>query len=376
MKNLLILLSALIVLSCSSGKKQFEQGNYETAVSKAVNRLRNSPNNKKGRETLKQAYPLASKVHLSNIKQLKNSSERFKWDGITMSYARLNGLYDQITRCPACLEVLPRVKNYRNEYNDASILAAEERYAAGLEELAQKDRESAKVAYQHFQRVQELQRNYKDTSQKLEEARFYATLHVVLDQIPVHSRSLGLSHEFFQNRLQEELDRRVNEFVRFYSPAEATRVGLDQPDHVIVLQFDDFVVGQVYVKETSRQVSKDSVVVGTTTVEDETYDVYGTVEAEYTTFSKYIDSRGLLDMRIYDAKTDRILLQRKMPGEFNWVSEWASYKGDKRALTEEELELTKFNEPPPPAPQFLFEQFCQPIYSQALGHIRNYYRAF
>ncbi len=156
MKNFLLILSTILILACSSGKKQFEQGNYESAVSKAVNRLRNSPYNKKAKETLKRAYPLASKVHLSNIKQLKGSSERFKWDEITTSYARLNSLYDQITRCPACLEVLPRVKNYRNEYNDASLLAAEERYQAGIEEFAKKDRESAKVAYQHFERVESL----------------------------------------------------------------------------------------------------------------------------------------------------------------------------------------------------------------------------
>ena len=376
MKNFILILSTITILACSSGKKQFEQGNYEAAVSKAVNRLRDSPNNKKARETLKQAYPLATKVHLTNVKQLKSSTERFKWDGITTSYGRLNGLYDQITRCPACMEVLPRVKNYRNEYNDAAVLAAEERYAAGVEELEKKDRESAKIAFNHFERVQSLQRNYKDTPQKLEEARFYATLHVVLDQIPVHSRSLGLSHEFFQNRLQEELARRVDEFVRFYSPPEADRIRLEQPDHVVVLQFDDFVVGQVYVKESSKTVTRDSVVVGTTTVNDETYDVYGSVEADLISYTKYIDSRGLLDMRIYDARTDRVLFQRKMPGEFNWVSEWATYKGDKRALTDEELELTNYSEPPPPAPQFLFEQFCKPIYSQALGHIRNFYRGY
>lgn len=376
MKNFLLILSTITILACSSGKKQFEQGNYETAVSKAVNRLRNSPNNKKARSTLKKAYPLASKVHLSNIKQLEHSSEQFKWDGITASYSRLNSLYDQITRCPACLEVLPRVKNYRNEYNEAAILAVEERYAAGIEELKKKDRESAKVAYGHFQRVQSLQRNYKDTPERMEEARFYATLHVVLDQIPVHSRSLGLSHEFFQNRLHEELDKRGNEFVRFYSPAEANRIRLEDPDHVIVLQFDDFVVGQVNQKETFNTITKDSVVVGTTTIDGETYDVYGTVEAKLVSYTKYVDSRGLLDMKIYDARTDRVLFQRKLPGEFNWVSEWATYMGDKRALTEEELELTNYDEPPPPSPQFLFEQFCQPIYSQAVNQIRHFYRGY
>ncbi|MEM6642431.1 MAG: hypothetical protein AAF616_05595 [Bacteroidota bacterium] len=376
MKNLAMIFGVFLLLGCSSGKKQFEQGNYEAAVNKAVNRLRDSPGNRKAKETLKKAYPLASKVHMTRIKQLKNSNEDFKWDHITTSYASLNGLYDQITRCPACLSLLPKVKNYRSEYNNAAKLAAEERYQAGLEDLSQGDRISAKSAFHHFQRVQSLQRNYKDTPQKLEEARFNATLHVLLDQIPVHSRTLGLSHEFFQNRLQEELDRRVNEFVRFYSPVEASRLSLQEPDQIVVLQFDDFVVGQVYQKEATETIQRDSVIVGTTTVNDESYDVYGTVEAKFTTYAKYIDSRGLLDMKIYDARTNRVLFQRKMPGEFNWVSEWANYQGDKRALSKEQLKLSTLKAPPSPAPQFLFEQFCGPIYTQAVDQIRNFYRGF
>lgn len=366
---------ALVIGGCSSGKKQFEKGNYESAVYQAVSRLRSSPNNKKAKETLRKAYPLAEKTHLTKIKQLKATNETFKWDQIAASYNQLNSMYDEVTRCPACMEVLPRIKNFRSEYNDAAGLAAEERYVAGNLELNKGDRESARRAFYHFQRVEELQSNYKDTPRKLEEARNLATLHVLVDQIPVHSRALGLSHEFFQNRLYEEAERRAGDFVRFYSPAEAQRIRLE-PDQVIVLQFDDFVVGQIYMKESSKTVTRDSVVVGTTEVDGEKVDVYGTVEAEFISYRKYIDSRGLLDMKIYDAVTDRILFQRKMPGEFNWVAEWATYKGDKRALTDEEFELTRLSEPPNPAPQFLFEQFCQPIYSRAVGHIKDFYSRY
>jgi len=376
MKNLLVLISALAILACSSGKKQLEKGNYEAAMSQAMKRLRNSPDNKKARSTLRQAYPLASEIYLDKINQLKKTNERFKWDQIASSYNYLNSIYKQISRCPACMDVLPRVRNYLSEYNKAAVLAAKERYAAGEEELDKGTREAAREAYYHFERADAFVPNYKDTPKKLEESRYLATLHVMLDQIPVHSRSLGLSHEFFQNQLYEAVDERVNDFVRFYSPQEANRTGLRDPDHIIVLQFDDFVVGQMYMRESSTNVSRDSVVVGSTEVEGETYDVYGTVEAELIVYEKHIDSGGLLDMRIYDGQTDRILLQRKMPGEFNWVAEWATYKGDKRALTDEEYELTRYNEPPSPSPQFLFEQFCNPIYSQALGHIRSFYRNY
>lgn len=377
MKNFILLLFVLIMAACSSGKKQFEKGNYEASVSTAVKRLQKSPGNKKASETLRKAYPLAEKLHLTRVKQLKNSQDRFKWDQIATSYGRLNQMYDEVWRCPSCLDVLPKVKNYKNEYNDAAVLAADERYDAGVEELAKETRESAIDAYRHFQRVQNLRPNYKDTPQKLEESKYYATLKVIVDQIPVHSRTLGLSHEFFQNRLYEFVERGgFNEFVRLYSPTEANREGLDQPDHIIVMQFDDFVVGRTFFKESSRQITKDSVVVGSIEIDGEKRDVYGTVEAEYTDYSKYLDSRGLLDLKIYDARTDRILFQRKLSGSYQWLSEWANYKGDKKALTEEELERADQREAPSPPPQFLFEQFCGPIYDQAVGHIRGFYRGY
>lgn len=377
MKNLIPIIAIIFLSSCSSGKKQFEKGNYEASVSTAVNRLQKSPGNKKARATLKKAYPMAQKVHLNRIKSLRNSQDRFKWDMITASYGRLNQMYNEIWRCPACLEVLPNVQNYRSEFEDAAVLAADERYDAGIQELAKGTRESAIAAYRHFQRVQQLRPNYKDTPRKLEESRYYATLKVIVDQIPVHSRSLGLSHEFFQNQLYEFVQRGgLNEFVRFYSPAEADKEGLNQPDHIVVMQFDDFVVGQSYFKESSRQITKDSVVVGKVDIDGESKDVYGTVEAEYTEYSKYLDSRGLLDLKIYDARTNRILFQRKMAGDYQWLSQWASYQGDKRALSSEELERANSKEAPSPPPQFLFEQFCGPIYDQAVGHLRSFYRGY
>jgi hypothetical protein len=377
MQKYLLLLCIVTISACSSGKKQLAKGNYETSIDLAVNRLRSSPGNRRAEETLKEAYSLAKKMHLNKVNQLQASTEPFKWDQIASSYDELNRIYEQVERCPACMDALPRITSYRNEFNDAAIFAADERYKAGLIELAKGTRESAILAYRHFERAGYLQTNYKDTSFKMKEARDYATIKVLVDQIPVHSRRFSLSHEFFQNQVNVLLhSERLSEFVQFYSPVEADRAGLTQPDHVVVMQFDDFVVGQTLIKESTRMLKRDSVIVGQVEVNGKQKDVYGTVEAELTSYTKFINSGGLLDMRIIDLRTDRILFQQKMPGEYRWVSEWASYKGDKRALSSEELEMAKSREAPSPDPQYLFEQFCKPIYSQAVDNFRRFYRDY
>ncbi len=377
MNKILTILLAAVICSCSSGKKQLTRGNYEIAVDQAVNRLKSKPSSKRAQAALEEAYPYARDIHLNKIAQLKSSNEQFRWDQIASSYDQLSHFYEIVKRCPACSQILPNIRNYRSEFNDASLAAAEERYVAGNIELAKGNRESAREAYHHFKRVLYLSPNYKDASQKIEEALYHATLRVLVDQIPVHSRQYGLTHEFFQNRISEYLNRaRLNEFVRFYTLEEADREGMSEPHHVVVLQFDDFVVGQTFIKESTKQVSQDSVVVGTVDVDGVAKDVYGTVEAEYTSTIKSLDSGGLLDMKIFDATTDRILFQRKMSGEYRWLSEWATYKGDKRALTEEELGKTKMKELRPPNPQFLFKKFSEPIYDQVAGNFRKFYNGY
>ncbi len=144
------------------------------------------------------------------------------------------------------------------------------------------------------------------------------------------------------------------------------------PDQVLTLDFDDFVVGQTYVKEKEQELQRDSVVTGTV----EGKDVYGTVKAKYITFQKTITSTGLLDFRVMDWKTKNVITQEKMPGTFVWHDEWATFKGDERALTKEHKKMVSRRESPIPNPQFLFVEFTKPIYGQLTSKIENFYRRY
>jgi sarcosine oxidase delta subunit len=378
MKRLLPLFALLALLACSSGKQALQKGNYEESVLKAINRLRSNPGHSKARETLKQAYALTQQYHLERIATLKASAEAFRWESILTSYNTLTSLHNEIQRCPACLQVTANSRSYLNEANQARYEAAAERYQTGKTVFARDNsRQSAKEAYLHFRCTMELVPDYQDVRQRMDEAFYYATLKIVLEQIPAHSRSMGLSHEFFQNKINEFVSSaRMNDFVRFYTPQEAHAAKVKQPDHVIKLQFDDFVVGQVYLKESTEKLSRDSVIVGQVEVEGVKKNVYGTVTAELTTFKKMVSSKGLLDLQIYDPLAQRVINQQKMPGEFVWASEWANFKGDERALTKDQIARCKLKEVPPPLPQDLFLEFCKPIYGQVTSHLERFYRSY
>src|SRR4028119_373645 len=180
-----LLLSLIATLfACSSGKQALQRGNYEESVMKSINRLRNNPNHKKGRETFRQAYALTVDYHLDRIALLKASGEAFRWEGILNSYNTLTRLHNEVQRCPACLQEAPRSRSYLNEANEAKYNAAVDRYQAGVQVYARDNsRQSAKEAYLHFRQVLEFVSDYKDTRAKMNEAYHYATLKVVLEQI-------------------------------------------------------------------------------------------------------------------------------------------------------------------------------------------------
>ncbi len=260
----LFLLGAVLFDSCTSGKVAYEKGNYDEAVLKAISRLRKNPNNKKASQTLMEAYPLTISWHQDNISRAIQSNDDFKWERVVSEYKQVNYLYNQLNRCPACLRLVINPVHYVSELNDAREKAAAIRYQRGEELLTRvrttHNRSEAIEAYRHFEVACSLMGEYKDARDKLAEAKFLATLKVVVEPIPAH-RSLEISHEFFENKILEFVESmQVNEFVEFYSYTEAENIGLDNPDQIIQLQFDEFVLGQVYLKEREVQLSKDSVV--------------------------------------------------------------------------------------------------------------------
>jgi collagen triple helix repeat protein len=267
MKKLnLITLAVLFVFtvhSCKTGKKAYQKGNYYQSVIQSVQKLRKSPNNKKAMESLREAYPLAIQTLELNTENLKASNDPSKWKLILANYNKINTMYEEILRSPAALKIIPKPKNYYTEIENVKKNAAQETYARALELLNRGTRQDAIMAYQLFDEVQSYIANYKDSLDKKEEARVMATIYVMVKQDPVPA-NFAVSGKYFRNKIDEYLhasESRIN-FIEFYTPEELVNLGI-QPDHEITLRYMDFSIGNVYFKESSEQLTKDSVIVAT-----------------------------------------------------------------------------------------------------------------
>lgn len=379
---LLSIITLLVAVGCHSGKKALKKGQYDLAVTQAVNRLKMKPSHHKATEVLRTAYPMAVQFHEDRIKTFNLSSDNQRYENIMMEYTALNALYDAIQLSPAAKGIV-NARRYTTELDEVKLKAAELHYALGIKFLDKQNKNDAKLAYNEFERAKQLmQGNFKDCDAKMREAMDWAITRVVVLPVEVHSNSLKMSNDYFQNKIIQHLyENRISKFVEFYTQTEAANLKL-RVDEILDLSFDDFVVGQLTIEKLQRERINDSVVVGETKVyipetkRDTIVKVYGKAKATLFVTRRTVESKGVLDMKIIDKKTNTILQNDKMPGAYTWVNQFGYYQGDVKALTKEDLELTQGRELPPPPPQDLFVEFTRPIFAQLMSRIQQRYQNY
>lgn len=371
--NFLSALLALTLFSCSSGKKALQKGDYYTAVAQSVERLKTDPDNKNASKVLQDGYPLAITWSQEELDLALSSNMGFKWERAIDLMQQVNHLSDLIRSTPAARKIIESPKNYTSELNMAYEKAAEQRYSVGVSELEKNTQESARSAFEHFQRTIQLIPDYKDAQEKMETAKDIATLQVVVEAITVNVRNYTLSSEFFYEQVFAYLYERFPEtgFVNFVSPDEAEKFNISQPDYVVQMEFTDFSVGNIIRSQEKKKISKtEEVTLNDSTKVKETY------RAELKIYTDKIISDGSLSCRIIDFQSDKLIQNRMFHGAYTWINEYAIYAGDSRALTAWHKELISNDAQPLPPKQDLFVEFTRPIYTDLTTSLYSYFRKY
>lgn len=373
-KFLFLIFIGLSFIGCrKNGTKALDKGRYYEAVLQAVEKLKKDTDNSKSADVLSEAYEMAVIDLTDDINKAKSANQQFRYERVLDAYSKLNKMHDLISRCVSCRRLVSP-NSYFKEAEEARDLASNERYIYASNQLSLGTIEGGREAYESYLKLFDYAPNFKDVRTKLDEALDAGSYHVVVEPPQVNSILYSLSNEYFQDRINEFLrdNKRINKFIRFYSPEEAKAIKL-QPDHLVKLQFVDFTVGETIIEKNNQTLKADSVKTGTAKIDGKNVDVYGSVTAQFTNNKKTVRSAGLLQMEIQDFQNSRVLQKETIPGEFIWVNEWASYNGDERALNADQLNMTKRREELPPAPQQLFVEFCRPIYDQLVSKVRRFY---
>ena len=376
MKNTVVLFSftAILLFSCTTGKKALQKGDYYSAITKAVERLKSAPENKNAIKVLREGYPMTLEWTQEELDMVMSSNSSNKWERAISLMQQVNRLSSTIRSSPAARNIIHDTKTYTTELNMAFEKAAEVRYNEGLEALEMNTRESARTAYDHFWAANSYIEGYKDVRDLMQSAKEMATIKVVLQTIPTPSVRYKLSSEFFYDQVFKYLNNQYgpNSFVNVYSPYQAEKEALDNPDFVINMEFFDYSVGNLTHSEKEENLENKVKIES----KDTTRVQYKTYKAKLKTFTDQVVSGGTLRVRIVEPATDKLMMDDLVPGSFTWINQYAMFVGDEEALNKEQLEMTKGKVLPLPPQQDLFVEFTKPIYNQVISKFNRFFQRY
>jgi hypothetical protein len=164
------------------------------------------------------------------------------------------------------------------------------------------------------------------------------------------------------------------DFVRFYTEWEA-RSNRVEPDQVMELALGRIYLGQPFDRSNRREVTKRVVVKETVYKPDSVVKEYTTVRAQVTTTQRTMLSEGELYITLRDIN-GRIIWDDRFTGQHQWRTQFATFTGDERALSESDRsEINQRDNTMPQEDQVLEELFRQ-IEQDLQYRLRNYFSRF
>ncbi|WP_246109040.1 hypothetical protein [Seonamhaeicola algicola] len=356
MKKLLLLTSCITLFVACSAKKQVEQavntGNYNQAITTALQKLKTNKNKKRKAEyviMLQDAYYKSVERDLNTIKHFKKDNNPELLKNIFEIYNDLDA------RQEAIKPVLPLYVNGKNivfKFNDYSDAIAESKaklsdylYEKGIDLLESDDKYTIREAYNTLEYLDNINPNYETTRNLLNEAHARGT-HYVLVSIN------NQTQQVIPRRLEDDLlnfnTYGLNQFWTVYHATPNKNIGYDfamqlqlkriniSPERIKEREFireRDVADGWKYKKDRNGNVMKDSL------GNDIKIDKIIRVKARVNEIIQSKESQIIADVVYTNLKTKQIIDTFSFDSGFIFENIFARYRGDKRALEQEDRRL-------------------------------------
>jgi len=240
MKKALLISFVISILfaGCSSPKKQMESGNYDAAITKAVDKLRKDPGDTKNIDILERSFNVALEQDNERIRYLKMEGKPQNWDEIYLIYNKMNNR-QSLVRTITPLQSGGRTVqfpyvDYMEEMIVAKNKAADFYYAHGQELMNNGTKEAYRQAYAEFARAKEYAGDYEGIDDMLYETKYLGTSRVFV-KVENHSH-INFPQEFQDDLLALDIPRLDSDWVEYHTKNIDENIQYDYFVNVIVKQ--------------------------------------------------------------------------------------------------------------------------------------------
>ncbi|MBC3785666.1 hypothetical protein [Spirosoma utsteinense] len=374
---------ALLMSACSSGKTALQRGQYDVAVRKAAERLRQGPGlSRRGHGlaslVLEKAFVRGYEQHQTRIRRLSSSEnpEPFRWEAVHAEYEALQALTDNALKCTTCADWLTSYPtSYSARQLDTRELAAADRYRVAEEAFAYRetDRRAAKEAYLNYRKAAEWVPNYRQTLAKSEDVLPFAILRVVVEPLGATNQISPTDNLHLEGMILREIGRNPapSAFVRLYAPTEYAGDGyaIHEAVQMLVTDYDDY--NDNTSSSSTTVYSNQTYKVGEKKINDSTtVDIMEKVSGTLTTYRREVSAGLTLRLRAVDAETGRELWNDAVWETERWATEWQTFSGDDRALNGSSLKSANLF---PPSRWSLYDELRDALVSDVARCLRRNY---
>ncbi len=363
---------------CKTASKLYETGDYDEAVELAVKKLQKKNDDESLKSVLQNAYRYAVDQHESKIRNLSVNNNELKWEWIYKEYTQLQKLYNAIHRSPEANELVNTI-DYSSYLTSYAEKAADTRYERGVKWMDRNDKQSFRNAYVEFNQALSFKPGDYDIKSMRDEAYQKAVVNVIIMPLDNFGYRYTSYNDFELRNFENEIFRKLkyhsnNKFVNFYTDWDASRSGI-RPDQFIDFRFNTMNIGRVRDEVSKRVVSRDVLVRETVYKPDSVVKEYKKVYATIHTTRRIMNSVGTMLVNIRD-EHGRRLWSNDFRGGHSWISEFATYTGDERALSENDKMLLNRRGAYPPREEDIIRHIINDIQENLYSRLRDYYNRY
>ncbi len=356
MKKILLFSLMLLLLAGCSSKKQIEQqlnrGNYDQAVTNALRQLQSKKTAKRKSKfisILKEGYDRITKRDLEDIAFLKKDNNPQNHVRVFETYSTLDARQRAIEPVlPLYLdgrEIKFKFNDYTSDMIESKNKASEYLYDNALSLLKSNNKVDIRKAHEDLAYLNDINPDYKNSQSLLQEAHFKGIDYVVVSII-------NDTQQIIPERLEDDLlnfdTYGLNKFWTVYHGNQNNDIDYDyamqlqlkqiniSPEQVHEKEFlreKEIKDGWEYQLDSNGNVEKDSL------GNDIKVDKFVNIRARYLESHQIKSTQILADVVYTDLITNQDLDRFTVDSGFVFEYVFATFRGDKRALTDEDRKI-------------------------------------